>query len=290
MGGNVGIGTTTPGAKLSFANLEDGRDTADGIAWYNPAPLSYGIYRTAGPWSSPDYQQLKLAWDTGIVIYPGSAYGKSYVDVQGKMKVQGPISFGGAPYWQAGVGTGAASSNLNSISVDTIETLKGTDGTLDSALEVFYYNTGATMRIGGNLLVEGTASKPGGGSWTDSSDIRLKKNVQPISNALDKMLELNGVTYQWKEPQQHSNMNGTYMGMIANEVEKVFPEWVGTHKNGYKNLGFIGFEALTVESIRQLNETYNQLKKENSRLSYELQKLNAEVNDLKSQIEKLRDK
>ena len=75
--GNVGIGTTSPGAKLSFANLADGRDTADGITWYNPAPLVYGIYRTAGAWSGPNYQQLKLSWDTGIVIDGGTAYGKS---------------------------------------------------------------------------------------------------------------------------------------------------------------------------------------------------------------------
>jgi hypothetical protein len=46
--GNVGIGTTTPGAKLSFGNMNDGRNTADGITWYSPTPLDYGIYRTSG--------------------------------------------------------------------------------------------------------------------------------------------------------------------------------------------------------------------------------------------------
>lgn len=75
--GKVGIGTTAPAAALSFGNLNDGRTTADGITWYNPSPLTYGIYRTAGSWLSPDYQQLKLAWDTGVVIDGGSAYGKS---------------------------------------------------------------------------------------------------------------------------------------------------------------------------------------------------------------------
>ncbi|MEQ8359418.1 MAG: hypothetical protein RH860_08020 [Cytophagales bacterium] len=82
-GGNVGIGNTSPGAKLSFSNLNDGRNLADGITWYNPSPLVYGIYRTAGAWSAPDYQQLKLSWDTGIILDPGTLYGKSYVDVQG---------------------------------------------------------------------------------------------------------------------------------------------------------------------------------------------------------------
>ena len=78
----VGIGTTTPGAKLSFNNT-DSSSIADGITWYNPTPNSYGIHRTAGAWSAPNYQQLRLGWQTGIVLDPGTAYGKSYVDIQG---------------------------------------------------------------------------------------------------------------------------------------------------------------------------------------------------------------
>jgi hypothetical protein len=81
--GNVGIGTTSPAAKLSFNNLTDGSNQADGITWYNPDPLSYGIYRTAGPWVSPDYQQLRFNFNTGIILNPGASYGKSFVDIQG---------------------------------------------------------------------------------------------------------------------------------------------------------------------------------------------------------------
>lgn len=81
--GNTGIGTTTPGAKVSFNNVDDGTNQSSGITWYNPSPMDYGIYRTAGTWSSPNYQQLKLHFETGIILNPGSAYGKSYVDIQG---------------------------------------------------------------------------------------------------------------------------------------------------------------------------------------------------------------
>jgi hypothetical protein len=79
--GNIGIGTSTPGAKLSFANMDS--DNVDGITWYNPDPLKFGIYRTAGPWNSPDFQQLKVNWNTGIILNPGVDSDKSYVDVQG---------------------------------------------------------------------------------------------------------------------------------------------------------------------------------------------------------------
>ena len=80
--GNVGIGTTTPGAKLSFMDVSVS-STSDGITWYNPSPLQYGIYRTSGTWVAPNYQQLKMNFLTGIILDPGSASSKSYVDVQG---------------------------------------------------------------------------------------------------------------------------------------------------------------------------------------------------------------
>jgi len=81
--GFVGIGTTAPGARLSFNDVNDGSNTANGITWFNTNPLEYGIYRTAGEWVLPDFQQLKISWKTGIVINPGEFYGKSYLEVAG---------------------------------------------------------------------------------------------------------------------------------------------------------------------------------------------------------------
>jgi len=62
---------------ISFNKLNDGRDIADGITWFHPEPSDYGIYRTAGSWSAPSYQQLKIAFETGIIIDGGYRYGKS---------------------------------------------------------------------------------------------------------------------------------------------------------------------------------------------------------------------
>jgi len=80
--GNVGIGTTSPGAALGFQNLDTDAGNS-GITWYNPSPLNYGIYKTTGSWTAPNYQQLKLAWATGILLDPGNLYAKSYVEVAG---------------------------------------------------------------------------------------------------------------------------------------------------------------------------------------------------------------
>lgn len=81
--GNVGIGTLSPGASLSFKSVLETSDPS-GITWYSPRPLAYGIYKTPGVWDAGvNYQQLQLSWETGIILDPGSLYGKSYVDIQG---------------------------------------------------------------------------------------------------------------------------------------------------------------------------------------------------------------
>lgn len=69
-----------------------------------------------------------------------------------------------------------------------------------------------------------------------------------------------GVTYQWKEPEKQGNMAGTYMGLIGQEVEQVFPEWVKTDALGYKDVTVTGFEALTVEAIREIKTENEALK------------------------------
>jgi hypothetical protein len=103
-------------------------------------------------------------------------------------------------------------------------------------------------------VLQGQAYKPGGGSWGVSSDIRLKKNVQPVEGAIDRLMKLRSVTFEFKDPVKHHQLPGTQIGMIAQEVEEVFPEWVSVNADGYKTIGFRGFESLTVQALRELRE------------------------------------
>jgi hypothetical protein len=102
------------------------------------------------------------------------------------------------------------------------------------------------------LSVSGVADKTGGGSWAVFSDIRLKKNIEPLRGALNRLLELRPVTFEYKDPQSIHEAPGVQIGMIAQEVEKVFPDWVDTAHNGMKRLSIHGFEALTVQALREL--------------------------------------
>jgi hypothetical protein len=115
-------------------------------------------------------------------------------------------------------------------------------------------------------VVRGSARKPGGGSWTALSDRRLKKRVKPLAGALDRLLQLRGVTFEWRKPEDHGNLRGLQMGLIAQEVEEVFPEWISTNRSGYKDLTVRGFEALTVEAFKEIKAENETLKTKTNEL------------------------
>ncbi|HEY3127848.1 MAG TPA: tail fiber domain-containing protein [Acidobacteriota bacterium] len=116
------------------------------------------------------------------------------------------------------------------------------------------------VESGGDLTVSGTARKPGGGSWTNSSDVRLKEKIEPLTDALTRLLKLRGVHFEWKEPETMGNLTGPQIGLVAQEVEKIFPEWVSTGPGGYKETTIRGFEALAIEAIRELQSEIRSLK------------------------------
>jgi hypothetical protein len=123
----------------------------------------------------------------------------------------------------------------------------------------------------GNLEIDGSAYLVSGFSFYYGStcqfgaclsDERLKKSIEPLAGAMDKLLQIKGVTYEWKNPDDH-HPSGRHAGVIAQDVEKVFPEWVTENSDGMKAINIDQREMLgvTVESIRTL-KTSNDLLKE----------------------------
>jgi len=99
-----------------------------------------------------------------------------------------------------------------------------------------------------------------------TSDERLKKYVKNIPNALDKVSQINGVTFQWKKTDDEIKQNvhsfeGKDVGVIAQEIEKVLPEVVTTRDNGYKAVKYEKIIPLLIESIKELKAEIEELKK-----------------------------
>lgn len=85
--------------------------------------------------------------------------------------------------------------------------------------------------------------------FVETSDARLKHNIDDIHSALDKVKALRGVTFEWNEEIPHTP--GTQIGFIAQEVEKVLPEVVQTDSEGMKSVAYGNMAALLVEAIKE---------------------------------------
>lgn len=108
------------------------------------------------------------------------------------------------------------------------------------------------LRSNGDLEITANAFKPGGGAWAASSDRRLKRDVQALQGALDRLLGLHGVSFHYRDPDAARRPAGAHIGLIAQDVAKVFPTWVNTDADGYLTVAAQGFEALAVEALRDL--------------------------------------
>ena len=94
-----------------------------------------------------------------------------------------------------------------------------------------------------------------------SSDKRLKDNIKPIENSLDKVNKLTGYEFDWNDKQEV--YEGHDIGVIAQEVEEVAPEIVETREHdGYKAVKYEKLTALLINAVNELTEQNKELKSE----------------------------
>ena len=85
------------------------------------------------------------------------------------------------------------------------------------------------------------------------SDIRLKQNIEVIGCALNKTSQIKGVTFNWAQ------CGAKAIGVIAQDVEPVFPELVVTQEDGYKVVKYDNMVAILIESIKELKARIEKL-------------------------------
>jgi hypothetical protein len=100
-----------------------------------------------------------------------------------------------------------------------------------------------------------------------SSDVALKENIQNIPSASDKIEQLNGVLFDWKQDWIDTNggedgyfVRKSDVGVIAQDVERVLPEIVGTRPNGIKAVKYDRLCALLIEGFKEMKQEIKQLK------------------------------
>ena len=109
-----------------------------------------------------------------------------------------------------------------------------------------------TNQLGGPLEVSGQIKAIGSDIIAfASSDERLKENVKPIENPLEKVLSISGNTYTWKEG---CALSGDDTGVIAQEVEALgLPGVVETRSDGFKAVRYERLVPVLIEAIKELS-------------------------------------
>lgn len=116
-----------------------------------------------------------------------------------------------------------------------------------------------------------------------ASDARFKENIRSLNKPMNKLLDLNGVAYDLKtEEFKDRNFSETkQLGLIAQELETVFPELVMTLDDGYKAINYDGLIPVLIEALKE-EHAEQEVQKE------EIKDLQNNVEDLQNEIQALK--
>jgi len=167
----------------------------------------------------------------------------------------------------AGTGLDLSSGEF---SVDVSDFMSnGVDNRVLTATGTDAFNAEANLTFDGNVLEVTHISASGNISGSEgrfsgdviafySSDKRLKDNIIPISNPIEKIKSIGGYEFDWNDNQ--STYEGHDIGVIAQEIEDVLPELVTTRNTGYKAVKYEKIIALLIEGIKEQQKQIDELK------------------------------
>jgi hypothetical protein len=138
------------------------------------------------------------------------------------------------------------------------------------------------------LVVNGAAAKPGGGSWTTWSDSRLKDIHGNYEKGLMEIIQLQPVKYSYKKDNARSlPSDKNYVGFVAQDIQKVFPEAVNEESDGYLTVDENALNVAVINAIKELKREIDKLKSENIDLKAANNQLKSENEQLDSRLSRL---
>jgi hypothetical protein len=238
--GSVGIGTSSPGFKLHVPSGYIGTDyinTSDNV-------VGGGV--------------------TGVMVKCGDNYHRTANAAAVNAFLGGPfIPNNGNGDWQI-----ASSSTSTGYGAGTLELRESNFSGAGGTPPHLGFHWGGV--VASNIAIESNGTitirdNPGTGyekfrcltirtnGVIEPSDERLKKNITPIMGALDKVLAMNGVTYNWRKeiPANNGLGDGLQYGVIAQELEKIIPELVNTDEEGWKSVEYSHIVPVLIEAMKE---------------------------------------
>lgn len=258
--GNVGIGTSTPVAKMDIKG-----SLYFSHFYYDANEDTYIRGGKAGSrvLINDDLNQGSV----GI----GISNPNQYLDIKGRMRIYSS-AFGTAGLWLNNAANALGNVDGAFIGINCSSTGNETVG--------FY--VGGDWRFdvdrSGNGRFDGTVSSVNG--FTCASDFRYKKDILSLENPLGNLLKIKGISYHWKTedfPEKHFS-DKNQIGFIAQDLEKIYPEMVFTDEKGYKSVDYARLTPVLVEAIKEQQIQIDKLQK----TAIEMQELKAEMANLKA--------
>ena len=131
-----------------------------------------------------------------------------------------------------------------------------------------------TLRKNGNLNIAGTL--------TQTSDRRLKTDIHPLTDALDGLARLQPVRYRFREGANRPE--GAHIGLIAQEVQAVFPELVSAGADGYLSVSYANLSAVLVQALHEQQAEIDEQQAEINEQQAEIEALNARLARLEAAL------
>jgi len=257
----IGVATATPQFTLDV----NGDINLTGTFYQNSSPF------VASRWTAGTGNDIyRLNGNVGI----GTTNPTSKLTVQGDVRVSGVSTFVGTVELDAGLkdfygNVGTAGSILVSTGAGVSWTTSGSSGsstiTNDTTTNATRFPLFSDVSSGSPTATYASSSKlnfnPSTGTlsatvFTSLSDRTQKTNITPITNALDLVLQMNGVKYNWID-----GHNTGSIGVIAQEMEKVIPEVVTTNDRGLKTVSYGNLVGVLIEAIKEQQVRIEELEK-----------------------------
>lgn len=272
--GRVGIGTTVPmadahihgDASIRLTNENTGADWDDGIQLSHISSGSLNAilwnrengYLSLGT-NNAERMRITETGRVGIGTDIPNAMLEVVTDITNFKAVRGTTSGNNS--------TGVYGSASGSDGYGVYGYANGTDGIGVLGQVGAAGGTPYAGKFLGNVRVEGDIEYTG--VLNDVSDIRLKENITPLKNGIEKISRLKAIYFNNKG----ESSDNREVGVIAQDVEKVLPELVLTNKKGFKSVDYTKLSPVLIEAVKELKAENDILQEQNKQLESRLSEL-----------------